>query len=169
MVNMFFALIPLLSILSICKIDLPYALMNDRQHVRRDQISDTNPSAMAPISKDQMNTLMRAEYIKKRIEKNKKWRGGHSPIPSRVITMETIKAVKQEISMEDSDALIILLQDDAYEIRSTAASLLGCVNPSARSEIEKVMATEMNSVRQFQFQEALITIDSIRDARTSCE
>lgn len=159
----------LVALISICITEPSYAFMNDERPVSRSQIYETSPSAMTPVSKDQTNVSTRAEYIKKRIEKNKKWHGGHSPIPSRVVTMETIRAVKQELSLEDSAALIVLLQDDASDIQFAAASLLACVNPDAQNEIEKLMIEETNSQRLFRFKLALRKINSIREGRTLCE
>jgi hypothetical protein len=141
--------------------------MEDEQSVRPIQASETSPRSMTPISKEQTDISIRAKYIKKQIEKNKHWHGGHSPIPSRGITAKTIKTMKQEISLEDSAALIVLLQDDAGDIQETAARLLACVNPNAQSEIAKVMAAEKTSIeRRSNYRNALSIIDSIRDGTT---
>ena len=114
------------------------------------------------------NISSRAEYIKKQIEKYKEW-GGHSVIPQRVTTMNTLTKVMKEIGPKDSAALILLLQDDADEIRSMAASLLGCVDPNAQSEIEHELAREKSIDRQYRLREALIVIRSIQEGRTSCK
>lgn len=124
---------------------------------------------VASPSNESTNLAMRAEYIKGQIKKYKEWSGGHSPVPQRAVTANTFEKVKQEISQEDSAALMILLQDDAGDIRSIAASLLGCVDPDAQSEIEKLLAAEKSIERQYRFREALIVINSIRAGRTSCK
>lgn len=146
-----------------------YASMSDEQSVRLTQVSASSPSPMTPISKEQQTDIStRAKYIRNLIEKNKHWRGGHSPIPSRVISMETIKTVNQLISIEDSAALMVLLQDDAADIRSTAATLLTCVNPNARSEVIKLMVAGMTKKQESRFEDALLTM-GFQQVRTLCE
>jgi hypothetical protein len=146
-----------------------YAFMDDAQSVRTIQVSETSPSPMTPISKEQTDISTRAKYIRNLIEKNKHWTGCHSPIPCRATTEDTFKSVRKEISVEDSAALMIVLQDDAGEIRYMGSRLLGCINPNARSEIEKLMVAETSIERQSRFEEALIIIDEIRAGRTDCE
>lgn len=120
------------------------------------------------LAKNQMTIPERAEYISKLIQQNKGW-GGHSPIPSYVVTDDTFQAVKKVISIDDSPALILVLQDDDYGIRSIAADLLECINPNAKSEIEKAMATETSSERRDRLGSAIIDIDTIKAGGTSCK
>ena len=136
--------------------------------VTRAQNSQSAPGQGNKKSKEATNISSRAEYIKKQIEKYKEW-GGHSVIPQRVTTMNTLTKVMKEIGPKDSAALILLLQDDADEIRSMAASLLGCVDPNAQSEIEHELAREKSIDRQYRLREALIVIRSIQEGRTSCK
>lgn len=134
-------------------------------HVQNSQ-SAADQGEKSPKKTTNINS--RAKYIKKQIEKYKEW-GGHSAIPQRVVTANTFARVRREIGSEDSPALIILLQDDAGEIRSIAASLLGCVDPKAQSEIEHELAREKSIERQYRLREALIVIRSIQEGRTSCK
>lgn len=119
-------------------------------------------------SKETTDITSRAEYIKKQIEKYKEW-GGHSAVPQRVVTANTFTKVRQKIDSEDASALIILLQDDAGEIRSIAASLLDCVDPNAQNDIEKQLSKETDVERKDRLRDALIQIRVIRAGGTSCK
>jgi mevalonate kinase len=119
----------------------------------------TNPS------KEPTNPAVRAKYIKEQIEKYKEW-GGHSMVPSRAINSNTFENVRQKIGTGDSAALMILLQDNAYDIRSIAAILLKCIDPNAESEIEKQIDMESSMERKNRFRDALI---DIRTSSASCK
>lgn len=167
--KMLFLFLPFFAFTSSCKGDLFAASGDDNRSASRIQAPTASPAQVTPPSKDKIELSNSAEYIKRRIEKYKEWGGGHSPIPSRVVNMNTVRSVSKEIAPEDSPALMILLQDDADDIRSVATSLLGCIDPNAQSEIEKLLATEKDIERQYRFKEALIGLDSIRAGRTSCK
>ena len=129
------------------------------------QYSQAAPDHGGKTSKETTNTSARAKYIKELIDKYKEW-GGHSPIPQRVVNANTFAKVRQEIGLKDSPALMILLQDDAEEIRSMAAILLDCVDPNAENKIEKQLSKESNVDRKDRLQDALL---QIRVIDTSCK
>ena len=146
---------------------------HDSAKDKESTVAHTQDSQAAPghgdkPSKETTNISARAKYIKAQIKKYKEW-GGHSAVPQRVVTANTFAKVRREIGPEDSPALIILLQDDAEEIRSIAASLLDCVDPNAQSEIEKQLSKETNVERQNRLRDALIQIRVIRAGGTSCK
>jgi hypothetical protein len=65
--------------------------------------------------------------------------------------------------------LLVLVQDDAYDIRSIATSLLECLDSNAESNIEKQMNSETNIIRRNRYLDALIQIRVIKAGGTSCK
>lgn len=157
------------SMLVSCDIHLPHSSSGGQRLVGRVQSPATIASQATNPSKEPTNPAVRAEYIRERIEKYKEWGGGHSPVPRRAINANTLAKVRQEIGPGDLAALMILLQDDASDIRSLAASLLACTDPNAQSELEDRINKESNIDRKYFFIDALITVKSIREGRTSCK
>ena len=123
-------------------------------------------SGLAPRQSD---VDARAQHIRSRIEKFKEWGGGHSPIPRRAINSNTFTKIRQEIAASDVPALLILVQDDGYDIRSLAASLLECVDPNAESAIESQLKQETGNDRRSRLMDAQIAIGAIRAGGTSCK
>jgi hypothetical protein len=152
-----------------CDEDSSRSFTGDRRLAAGVQASATIANQATNPSKEPANLAARSENIKGRIENYKEWGGGHSPVPRRAITSNTFEKVRQEISPEDSAALMILLQDNASDVRSIAASLLECVDPHAESEVEDQMNMESSSERKNRLRESLILIRTIRAGGTSCK
>jgi hypothetical protein len=148
-----------LSLLALVSCDINISNSSKGDDQLGDHVVDSGRMLHQVINLPPESTLaMRADYIKRQIEKYKEWTGGHSPIPRRTVTANTFDKVRQKVDREDSSALLVLVQDDAYDVRSIAASLLECVDSNAESNIEKQMNSESNIDRRNRFREALIQI-----------
>lgn len=117
----------------------------------------------------QKNLRLRAEFIKDYIEKNKEWGGGHSIIPRKIVNANTFSKVLHQISVDDADALILLLQDDASDIRIAATGLFECVDPDVKGKIEESIKKEVVLQNKKYLQDALLLIDVMRAGGTSCK
>lgn len=142
---------------------------HEQQPGAQANIPEDGSGQIASPSENREAILMRAKHIKKLIKKNKEWQGGHSPIPHRVITINTFNAVIKEVSRADSAALIALLEDDDYGVRSMSIAVLVCVNPDAESDIEQLIATEPNKEQQSRLRAARTDIRMIKAGGTECK
>lgn len=159
-----------LSLLGLVSCDTDISNFSMRDDHPGDHVVDSGSTLRQVTNLSQESTLaMRTDYIKRQIEKYKEWTGGHSPIPRRAVSANTFENVRQKVGPEDSSALLLLIQDYAYDVRSIAASLLECVDSNAESDIEKQMNSETNIERRNRFREALIQIRVIKAGGTSCK
>ncbi len=111
----------------------------------------------------------RAEFIKDYIEKNKEWGGGHSIFPRKVVNFNTYRKALKWVSVKDVDALMLLLQDDATDIRIAAAVLFECVVPAAKDKITERINKESDILKKDRLGEALLLIDVMRAGGTTCK
>ena len=109
-------------------------------------------------------TVVRAEEIRSRIDRFKEWSAAHSPLPRRAINMNTLVNVRKEVTVADVAALLLLLQDEGYDIRIMAAKLLGCVDPNATEDVERQLKLETEVTRRNRLMEAQIEIRGLRQA-----
>ena len=91
-----------------------------------------------------------------------------SPVPRRGINANTFARVRHEIEAGDVAALLILVQDEAYDIRSMAANLLECVDPNAEGDVESQLKLETDNDRRSRLMDVQIAIHGIRAGGTSC-
>lgn len=113
--------------------------------------------------------IERAGFIKKQIEKNKEWGGGHSIIPRKIVNANTFSKVFREISIKDDTALMILLQDDASDIRIAATVLFECVDPAVKDKITEQRNKESDVLKKDRLGDALLLIDVMRAGGTTCK
>lgn len=127
------------------------------------------PGAVAIVaSRLAPGPVERAAYIRSRIEKFKEWGGGHSPVPRRAINANTFAKVRQEVTVADTPALLLLIHDPAGDVRSMAGNLLGCLNPDAERIVQDLLAGETANDRRSNLMDARIEIHGVLSGGSSC-
>lgn len=122
----------------------------------------TSASTPAP------SPVERAAYIRSRIEKFKEWGGGHSPVPHRAINANTFAKVRQEVTVADTPALLMLIHDPAGDVRSMAGNLLGCLNADADRIVQDLLSRETANDRRSNLMDAQIEIRGVLSGGSSC-
>lgn len=130
------------------------------------QLGAVAPRPAAASSSDA--SAARARHIRLRLEAFREWRGTHSPIPRRGITANTLAKVKPEITSGDAPALLILLQDEAPEIRSAVGTLYGCLFPEAEQTIQNLIDLEIDKEKRFRWVEARIQVQGASSGGIVC-
>ncbi|MBK1612476.1 hypothetical protein CKO44_03235 [Rubrivivax gelatinosus] len=110
----------------------------------------------------------RARQIRDLLEREKEWGGGHSPVPRRGATANTFAKLRSELTRADVPALLLLIEDDAVDVRSMAVSLLECLEPLSEQLVEQRAAQAVDAQRRSRDLDALIGIRAIRAGGTSC-
>ena len=110
----------------------------------------------------QVRIERRASEIRNLINANRRWSGGHSPIPRRAIVASTLEAAAARLVEADATALCELTLDNAYDMRAAAAALLARLTPQAESLIEARAQRETDAARRSRLKAALIEIAAAR-------
>lgn len=126
------------------------------------------PAKAAPtVTTGTQGVTARASALRSRIEKFKEW-GGHSMVPSKVVTMNTFQRVRAEVAAPDANALLLLTVDDDYGVRSLASRLLECVIPDAQQRLQAALAAETRPENRSRLSAALTDIAARQAGGTSC-
>ena len=101
------------------------------------------------------DVVKRAAEIRRAIDRNRVWGGHATIIPSRVITSDTIEAVKPMLRPDDVEPLIDLLVDEDGGVRSAALKMLAGLTVYAKAPIEARLTRNLNPSHRYEFGEAL--------------
>lgn len=110
-------------------------------------------------------TAQRVKVLRRALNANREWSGGHSPVPRRAITMNTIHSVAALLTPVDAPALVELMLDDAYDIRTAAARLLAGLTPEAENLTQRRIDLTGDGEQRRRLEAALRDIMAIRATR----
>lgn len=110
------------------------------------------------------HAMDRANQLKALLDTHREISGGHSPVPARAITINSIDAVRPTLTDRDADALVELTLDDRADVRSAAVHLLSGLDAQADRRLQARMHGEQVKNKRDRLESALLDLKVLRAA-----